>query len=186
MTALGAQAQDGDAARGEILAYTCLGCHGIAGYRNAYPSYRVPKLGGQSEAYVVAALRAYKSGERTHATMRAQAASLSDDDMRDIAAYFAAYGEAGIGDPPAVVPDIVTTCAACHGENGEGQSPEWPTLSGQHEDYLVNALKQYKLETVSERRNAIMAGLVTVLSDQDIAVLSEYYASIPGLFTTLE
>jgi cytochrome c553 len=74
---------------GRTKANTCMGCHGIPGYTNAYPTYRVPKLGGQPAEYVVSALKAYKSGERPHKTMRAQAASLSDQDIEDIAAYIA-------------------------------------------------------------------------------------------------
>ena len=77
----------GDAARGKQLAYTCTGCHGIVEYKNAYPSYRVPKIGGQNEAYIVAALTGYKKGERNHPTMKAQASSFSDQDIADIAAY---------------------------------------------------------------------------------------------------
>ncbi|MCX7059729.1 MAG: c-type cytochrome [Nevskia sp.] len=77
----------GDAAAGKVKAYTCYGCHGIVNYTNVYPSYHVPKLGGQHPEYIVAALKAYKSGERPHSTMHAQAASLSDQDMADIAAY---------------------------------------------------------------------------------------------------
>jgi cytochrome c553 len=77
----------GDAARGKQLAYTCTGCHGIVEYKNAYPSYRVPKIGGQNEAYIVAALTDYKKGERNHPTMKAQASSFSDKDIADIAAY---------------------------------------------------------------------------------------------------
>lgn len=68
----------------------CAGCHGIAGYKTAFPEvYSVPKLGGQHAAYIVKALQAYRSGERTHPTMRAIAASLSDRDMADLAAYYA-------------------------------------------------------------------------------------------------
>ena len=81
-------AAQGDAERGAKLAYTCQGCHGIEGYRNAYPSYRVPKLGGQKAAYLVAALQGYRDGTREHATMQAQAASMTDQDMQDLAAYF--------------------------------------------------------------------------------------------------
>ncbi|MCX7072511.1 MAG: cytochrome c [Gammaproteobacteria bacterium] len=77
----------GDAAAGKVKAYTCYGCHGIVNYTNVYPSYHVPKLGGQHPDYIVAALKAYKSGERRHPTMTAQAANLSDQDMADIAAY---------------------------------------------------------------------------------------------------
>jgi cytochrome c553 len=79
----------GDVAKGKTLAYTCTGCHGIADYKNAYPSYRVPKIGGQGEAYLVAALTGYKKGERNHPTMKAQAKSFSDTDIADIAAYLA-------------------------------------------------------------------------------------------------
>lgn len=74
---------------GRVKANTCMGCHGIPGYTNAYPTYRVPKLGGQSPEYVAAALKAYKTGERPHKTMQAQAISLSDQDIDDIAAYLA-------------------------------------------------------------------------------------------------
>ena len=74
---------------GRTKANTCMGCHGIPGYTNAYPTYRVPKLGGQSAEYLAGALKAYKSGERPHKTMQAQAASLSDQDIDDIAAFLA-------------------------------------------------------------------------------------------------
>ena len=79
----------GDAAKGRVKAITCMGCHGIPGYHNAYPNYPVPRVGGQHPEYIVAALKAYKSGQRGHKTMQAQAASLSEQDMQDIAAYFA-------------------------------------------------------------------------------------------------
>lgn len=79
----------GDVDAGRIKANTCFGCHGIPKYNNAYPTYRVPKLGGQPAAYLETALKAYKSGERTHPTMHAQAESLSDQDIADVAAYFA-------------------------------------------------------------------------------------------------
>lgn len=80
-------AGDGDA--GRLKANTCMGCHGIPGYTNAYPTYRVPKLGGQSAEYLAAALKAYKTGERPHKTMHAQAVDLSDQDIEDIAAFLA-------------------------------------------------------------------------------------------------
>ena len=84
---LGALAE-GDPARGEKLAYTCTGCHGIPFYNNVYPTYTVPRLGGQNEGYVIAALQAYRSGQRKHPTMQAQSTTLSDQDIEDIAAYF--------------------------------------------------------------------------------------------------
>jgi cytochrome c553 len=72
----------------------CIGCHGIAGYKTAYPHvYHVPKLGGQSPAYLVNALKAYRSGERNHPSMRGIAASLSDKDMEELAAYYGGTGK---------------------------------------------------------------------------------------------
>ena len=79
----------GNAAHGRVLFETCRGCHAIDGYRNAYPDYPVPKVAGQQAAYIVDALQAYRTGKRAHPTMQAQASSLSDQQMRDIAAYLA-------------------------------------------------------------------------------------------------
>lgn len=83
----------GDASAGKTKAFTCMGCHGIPSYNNVYPTYHVPKIGGQHADYLVAALQAYKAGQRSHPTMRAQAATLSDQDMQDIAAFFADFGQ---------------------------------------------------------------------------------------------
>lgn len=82
-----AAAPAGDAERGHLLTYTCQGCHGIAGYKNAYPNYHVPKIGGQSTVYLVNALTEYRKGTRKHPTMQAQAQSFSDQDIADIAAF---------------------------------------------------------------------------------------------------
>jgi cytochrome c553 len=79
----------GDAARGKQLTYTCQGCHGVEGYRNAYPNFHVPKIGGQSPQYLVNALNDYRQGKRKHPTMQAQAESFSDQDIADIAAFLA-------------------------------------------------------------------------------------------------
>jgi cytochrome c553 len=81
----------GNAQEGEIKARACTGCHGVPGYYNVYPTYHVPKVGGQKEKYIVSALQAYKSGDRSHSTMQAHAESLSDRDIADIAAYFASF-----------------------------------------------------------------------------------------------
>jgi cytochrome c553 len=78
---------EGDKAAGRMLVYTCAGCHGVPGYTNAYPQYPVPKIAGQNEQYIVNALHGYKSGDRKHPTMDAQAESLSDTDIQNIAAY---------------------------------------------------------------------------------------------------
>ncbi|MGN6113545.1 MAG: c-type cytochrome [Luteimonas sp.] len=80
-------APTGDAARGKQLTYTCQGCHGVTGYKNADPNYHVPKIGGQAAPYLVNALTEYKDGNRKHPTMQAQAESFSAQDIADIAAY---------------------------------------------------------------------------------------------------
>ena len=85
-----AASADGDSAAGKQKTTMCSGCHGIPGYKTAFPFvYTVPKLGGQHAAYLVKALQAYKTGERSHPSMRAIAAGLSDADMADLAAYYA-------------------------------------------------------------------------------------------------
>lgn len=77
----------GDAVAGKVKAYTCTGCHGVTGWRNAYPNYHVPKIAGQNYDYLVTALTEYKTGHRKHPTMQAQGESLTDQDIRDIAAW---------------------------------------------------------------------------------------------------
>jgi cytochrome c553 len=86
-------AADGDPAAGKIKANTCLGCHGIPGYNNVYPTYHVPRIGGQNFEYLLAALVGYRDGARSHPTMEQQADSLSDQDMKDVAAYFSGIGK---------------------------------------------------------------------------------------------
>lgn len=81
----------GNPEEGRKKAETCMGCHGVPSYMNAYPTYHVPRLGGQHAQYLEAALQAYRDGSRGHKTMQAQAASLSDQDIADIAAYFANF-----------------------------------------------------------------------------------------------
>ena len=85
-------AAKGDPVEGKKLVYTCTGCHGIPEYKNAYPNYHVPKLGGQNEQYLINALTEYKKGERAHPTMRAQAESFSAQDIENIAAYLSSVG----------------------------------------------------------------------------------------------
>ena len=85
-----ATAPAGDPLKGAQKVQMCQGCHGIVGWRTAFPEvYRVPKISGQNAAYLVAALKEYKSGNRSHPSMKAIAASLSDADMANIAAYYA-------------------------------------------------------------------------------------------------
>lgn len=82
----------GDAEAGKVKAYTCTGCHGIPGYNNVYPTYNVPKIAGQNYDYIVTALKAYRSGERQHETMSAQASSLTDAEIDNIATWLSGLG----------------------------------------------------------------------------------------------
>jgi cytochrome c553 len=174
----------GDAERGAKLAYTCLGCHGIPNYKNAQPVYKVPKLRGQHPEYLTLALQAYRSGERSHATMHANASSWSDQDLADMSAFLAGPSvvAAATSAPVTNVPAAAQTCVACHGTDGIGITPEYPTLAGQHADYLERALTDYKK---GGRRNVIMAGFAAQLSAEDIKQLAAYYAKQrPGLETS--
>jgi cytochrome c553 len=173
-----ARAQDaaapaGDAARGARLAYTCLGCHGIANYKNAAPVYNVPRLRGQHADYLVIALQAYRGGERSHGTMHANASSLSDKDMADVAAYLSGAPLQPSAKPVGTPPPAAQVCVACHGNDGVGITPQYPTLSGQYENYIVRALTDYKK---GGRKNPVMAGFAAQLSDADIKALAAYYS----------
>lgn len=84
-----AQDSAGDVKAGRAKGLTCAGCHGAVGARNTYPGFRIPKIGGQSAAYIAAALRGYRDGLRQHPTMQAQAGTMSDEDIADISAYIA-------------------------------------------------------------------------------------------------
>lgn len=83
----------GNPQAGKDKVYTCHGCHGVPGYDNAYPNYHVPRIAGQNEQYLINALHEYQNGDRTHPTMTAQADSLSDQDIADIAAYLASFAK---------------------------------------------------------------------------------------------
>jgi cytochrome c553 len=178
-----APALQGDAGRGKALAYTCHGCHGIPDYKNAYPTYSVPKLGGQHANYIIAALKGYGSQQRSHPTMYSHAATMSDQEMADIAAFLQAE-EVKTGNPVKGTPPAVTaTCVACHGNDGVGITPDYPTLAGQHADYIEHSLHAYKS---GARKNPIMAGFVTALTDDDIKAIAAYFSSQKGLCATDE
>ena len=173
----------GDAARGEALGQTCLSCHGIEGYRNADPPYQVPKLGGQKASYLSSALKAYRNGALQDPTMAALTGNLTDQEMADVVAYLVSLGNdaAAAGGSPGGSSNAARNCGACHGQNGIGLSPGWPTLAGQHEDYLVHALNQYR---TGARQDPVMVSLTSSLSDETIVSLAKYYSSLDGLRTT--
>ena len=176
-------AAEGDVQAGKELGYTCLGCHGIEGYRNAYPSFRVPRLGGQKAGYLEIALRGYRDGTRPHPTMQAQASSLSDKEIADVSAYLASLANEKVaaGGTAGASFEKAAACAACHGANGISLNAMWPTLAGQHEDYLEYALKQYR---DGERTDPVMTAQAALVAEEDVALLARYFAGLEGLETT--
>lgn len=177
--------QAADIAHGRTLGQTCLGCHGIEGYRNAFPNYAVPKIEGQNREYIVAALQAYKNGDRSHATMAAQAAALSDQDMADVAAYLAGKPLTAPPDaaPTSAAPAVAAVCIACHGPNGVASVALYPNLAGQHADYLKREIAEYKH---GGRKNPIMAGMAAAIQDTDIDALASYYSKLKPALRTVK
>lgn len=169
----------GDPERGRILAEPCLGCHGIEGNMTTYPPYHVPRLGGQNPNYIVKALQGYAGDDREHDGMHAQAADLTEQELRDIGAYFGAEAavEANVEVEP---PESGIYCVSCHGVNGVSITTEFPHLAGQHADYLNETIRQY-LE--GERSDISMNAFLSMLTEEQLNELSEFYESQPGLVT---
>ena len=199
-----AQAQDakaGDAARGATKAAMCIGCHGLIGYQATFPEvYKVPKISGQGAKYIVSSLAAYQKGDRKHPTMRGIAASLTEQDMADLGAYYEQHGkDAGAAAPAALaqpVPDALkdrmAACVACHGPNFSAPiDPAYPRLAGQHADYLYAALKAYHTDGNPNvgRANATMRSQVVQEADgkkkltfnsAELKQVAAYLSSLPG------
>jgi len=193
-----AQAQEikGDAARGATLNATCIGCHGITGYQASFPEvYRVPAISGQNDKYIIAALNAYKKGDRKHATMRAIVASLSEQDIADLAAYYATHGGAPAASTAgkAPGPDVAAllakgACASCHGEQfNKPIDGAYPKIAGQYPDYLFSALKAYKVEGNPKlgRNNAIMSAQAKQFSNKELKAIADYLGSLPADVRTI-
>ena len=192
---LDASAQSAQA--GEKKAAMCIGCHGIPDYKASFPEiYRVPMIAGQSAKYIVSALGQYKKGDRKHPTMRAIAASLTDQDMADLAAFYA--NEAKSEAPPAA-PSVTASpevaellkkgnCESCHGKNYSSPiDPTYPKLAGQHGDYLYAALREYQTDKNPQvgRDNAIMMGMARPFTHAEAKTLANYFASLPGELRTV-
>ena len=155
----------------------CAGCHGPEGHSQVPDN---PILAAQHADYLVNALRAYVGGERNYGIMKTLAGRLSDGDMQDIAAYYAAQspirsqakapGNAARGEARAAM------CVACHGPGGHSVIPANPKLAGQHARYLSGALAAYKS---GARSNPVMASMAAALSEQDIEDIAAYFAAQP-------
>jgi cytochrome c553 len=196
-----AQEIKGDAQAGSGKVAMCIGCHGIQGYQASFPEvYKVPKISGQNAPYIASALQAYKKGERRHPTMRGIADSLSDQDIADVAAYYATQaGPQGLGNVAAVKahdpsPDVAAliakgACFSCHGEGfAKPLDPSYPKVAGQYPDYLFSALKAYQHDGAGRlvgRSNAVMAGMAKQFTTAELKQLAGYIGSLPGPLQTI-
>lgn len=198
LAAVGAQAQlVGDINAGLARASMCIGCHGIPDYRNSFPQiHRVPMISGQTEQYILAALQAYQKGERRHPTMRGIAGGLSEQDMANLAAFYAQHNgnvqapAAPPRNPNAVVAALLDrgACISCHGANFSSPTdPSWPKIGGQHADYLFVSLKSYAVEgnDVIGRSNPMMRSIVSQFTLQELRLMANYIATVPGELATV-
>jgi cytochrome c553 len=173
---------DGNVENGKVLAYTCQGCHGIANYKNAFPSYSVPKLGGQNQTYIANALKAYAAGERSHPTMHSQAVSLDDQARTDLAAYLKGQPSQPSTQVVGTPPPATQTCVACHGTDGaKTVGDDYPILAGQQPDYIVQALNDYKS---GKRKNAVMGGIIGGIDAKDFEAIALFFSQQTALCTT--
>ena len=194
----------GDAAAGATKAAACAACHGLDG-NSADPQY--PKLAGQHENYIARQLSLYKSGGRQNAIMLGFASTLSAQDMRDIGAYFASQKVVpGIADDSLVAsgpnqgrkfyqvgerlfragkPEQgIPACQACHGPTGAGIPGPYPSIGGQHSAYTATQLTAFRGGAVwgaDKQANAVMAGVASNLSDEEIQGLATYIEGLHNL-----
>lgn len=175
----------GDANAGAEKASTCAACHGKDG-NSVNPQW--PSLAGQNESYLIAALQAFRDGSRSDILMGAQAASLSEQDMADLSAYFAAQTPARrTADPDLAEAGArlyrggnkeagISACIACHGPTGQGNAPAaYPALAGQHAAYTTKQLNDYKSGArTSDGDSQIMRNITARLNQDEIEAVAAY------------
>ncbi|MFO7859526.1 MAG: c-type cytochrome [Ectothiorhodospiraceae bacterium] len=180
---------DGDVSRGEELSGSCAACHGAQGESS---DSQWPNLAGQSERYLYEQLKAYKSGERENNVMAGQVANLDDQDMQDLAAYFADQEPVVSGGVDEDLRDQgeaiyrggipekdVAACMACHGPGGAGMpGAGFPRIGGQHAEYVVAQLKAYRSGERDTDRNAMMRTNAERLSDEEIQAVASYVSGL--------
>lgn len=185
-----AQGVTGDVQAGQKKAQMCIGCHGIVGYQNSFPEiHKVPMISGQSDKYIISALTAYKKGDRKHPSMRGIAGSLSEQDMADLAAFYASHADKTAPEAPRAASTEAAAliekgaCASCHGANfSKPIDPSYPKIGGQHADYLFVALKSYTVEgsNVVGRSNGIMGGIAKQFTHAEMRTLAKYLSTVEG------
>jgi len=188
LLAIPTHAFDGDAAKGQAASGVCAACHGPDG-NSLIPMN--PALAGQHPEYLYKQLINFRSGERANPIMAAQVASLSEADMRNLAAYFAGQKpRAGTASNAELTnagrklyragnsANSVAACAGCHSPNGAGIPIQYPRLKGQHKDYTVAQLKAFRAGERVNDPNAMMRGVAARLSDREMDALAEYIAGL--------
>ncbi|MBI5430897.1 MAG: cytochrome c4 [Nitrosomonadales bacterium] len=180
----------GDTASGQGKSELCQGCHGADG--NSIDPL-IPKLSGQYDKYIAKQLRNYQAGVRTHQIMNAMAATISDEELADIASYFASQPKmkgAGTATPneeakhiflKGKISKMVVACVNCHGVGGKGLTPNtsmFPVIGGQHKAYLLKQLNDFKKDDRFNSPNAIMNRIVRSLSDAELEALAEYISGL--------
>lgn len=178
----------GDAAAGQAKSALCATCHGADG--NSELSIN-PKLAGQSANYIVKQLMDYKSGARVNPTMSAMVASLSEQDMQDIAAWYSSQQVTLLGADAEKLELgqrlyrggnkqlAIAACAACHSPTGKGNAPAgFPSLSGQHPDYTLAQLKSFRSGERDNDSSAMMRSVVERLTDKELEALASYVSGL--------
>jgi cytochrome c553 len=178
----------GDAAAGEAKVALCATCHG-AGGNSQIPEN--PKLAGQNAKYIIKQLEDYKSGARQNITMTAMVGTLSDQDMQDIAAYYASQQvELSGAEPESIALGetlyragnkeiTVAACTACHAPTGKGNGPAgFPSLSGQHSAYTLAQLKAFRSGERENDMNGMMRTVVERLTDKELESLANYVSGL--------
>lgn len=184
LAALGSAHAAGDAAAGKAKSASCAACHGPDGNS---PTPAFPRIAGQHAGYLVKQLQDYKSGDRVNATMNGMAAALSDQDMADLAAYFASQAPTiGTADPAQVElgetiyragnqATGVAACSACHGPAGAGNPmANFPSLQGQYADYTVLQLNHFRAGERANDAGAMMRGVADKMTDAEIQAVAQY------------
>jgi cytochrome c553 len=174
----------GDVEAGKTKSAMCAACHGADG-NSAAPNF--PKLAGQHADYVAKQLSEFKSGQRKDATMNGMAAALSEQDMADLGAFYASQkGTVGNAaeDKVALGETIyragnaasgVAACAACHGPTGSGNPmAKFPSLNGQHADYTIVQLKNFRAGARANDAGSMMRGVAKKMSDPEIEAVAQY------------
>ena len=166
----GAALADGDPAAGQKVAGMCRTCHGLDGFARIPIA---PHIGGEPAAYLERQLQAFRDGSREHEMMSVVAAGLSDTQISDVAAWYAAHTAqvSAVADPD-TAPDL---CVACHGADGLVVMEDAPHLAGETNIYLETQLKAFRS---GKRTHDIMSGIAAGMSDEEIRAVSNYYAGL--------